>query len=412
MNFAWLGDAPETLPLGRAIARTREHRLLSTALAPNCQNELAGDLRGLHACRSWEELVADTSIDVVVVSSDDAPVLQAARQLAAEGRSLVVFPALGQSETFLHELALLEAEAAVNLVPVFPLRFHPLVERLRTYLQEGALGRIRHVQLERAVAPRSDGRLLQHRELDIAFLFDADLLRSVCGDYNQVTALRIGSVTEGFSLANATLAGKSVPTATWSMSANASPGVARWALTVTAESGKISLSGNPDRMEFALQVDATSQTAPAETVAADVGPLILDSIVTALSGGPAETGSAVRDTAPAAPTRVAPTADWTDVTRSLELMYAVEQSLRRRRTIDVYFEAPSERSTFKTKMTATGCSLLMFTLLAVVLYLGFAATVPLNATLKKFMVGLIFLPLGLFLALQLLYFITKPGTKT
>jgi predicted dehydrogenase len=399
MNFAWLGDAPETLPLGRAIARSREHTLVCAAIAPNVHAELARNARGLRLCGSWQELLADESIDAVIVSGDDDDVLQGARQLAAAGRMLVVFPTLGQSETFLHELALLESEGTARLYPACPWRFHPYMQRA------GELGRIRHVKLDRHFAASAGNGLLQRHDLDAAFLVDADLLRHLCGEYNQVTALRVGTAEEGYSAATVTLAGKAAATATWSCAANAAPGRAPWTLCVTGESGQAVLSGDAARGEFTLHIEGTAASPLPETLTADTGAELLESIVATSKGDDHAASS------PATSISATAAANWTDLTRDLELLYAVEQSLRRRRTIDVYYEAPSERSTFKTKMTAAGCSLLMFTLLAVVLYLVVANAVPLNDTLKKLLVGLIFLPIGLFLALQLLYFVAKPAQK-
>ncbi len=64
--------------------------------------------------------------------------------------------------------------------------------------------------------------------------------------------------------------------------------------------------------------------------------------------------------------------DWTDLTRDFEVLDAVRRFLARRRTIDLHFETTSERSLFKTQMTAIGCGVLMLTLFAVValLFLG------------------------------------------
>jgi ABC-type spermidine/putrescine transport system permease subunit I len=85
--------------------------------------------------------------------------------------------------------------------------------------------------------------------------------------------------------------------------------------------------------------------------------------------------------------------------------------VRRRRTIDVYYETPSERGIFKTQMTAVGCCLLMLTLAAVIGYLLAAATIEMPPLMKRILVVLIFLPLGAFLALQLLVFVARPATR-
>jgi cytochrome bd-type quinol oxidase subunit 1 len=102
---------------------------------------------------------------------------------------------------------------------------------------------------------------------------------------------------------------------------------------------------------------------------------------------------------------------WGELARDVEVVDAVERSIRRRRTIDVYFETPSERGIFKTQMTAVGCSLLMLTLAAVVCYLLAAATIEMPPLMKRILVVLIVLPLGAFLALQLLVFIARPATR-
>jgi hypothetical protein len=85
--------------------------------------------------------------------------------------------------------------------------------------------------------------------------------------------------------------------------------------------------------------------------------------------------------------------------------------VRRRRTIDVYFETPSERGIFKTQMTAVGCCLLVLTPAAVVVYLAVAAAVEFPPLLKECLVALLFLPLGVFLALQLLLFVSRPANR-
>jgi hypothetical protein len=45
-----------------------------------------------------------------------------------------------------------------------------------------------------------------------------------------------------------------------------------------------------------------------------------------------------------------------------------------------------------------------------VIYLALAATVEFPPLLKKLLVALIFVPLGVFLAMQLLFFVARPAT--
>lgn len=60
---------------------------------------------------------------------------------------------------------------------------------------------------------------------------------------------------------------------------------------------------------------------------------------------------------------------WTDAVRTFDLVDAVQRSIRRRRTIDLHFESMSERSQFKTQMTALGCGVLSLTTVGMVLLL-------------------------------------------
>ena len=59
-------------------------------------------------------------------------------------------------------------------------------------------------------------------------------------------------------------------------------------------------------------------------------------------------------------------------------MEGLAKSLRRRRTIDVHFDGVSERSAFKTQMTAIGCGVLTYLLFGLVAFLVIAtvATLP------------------------------------
>jgi len=61
---------------------------------------------------------------------------------------------------------------------------------------------------------------------------------------------------------------------------------------------------------------------------------------------------------------------WSDAVRVFDVLDAAKRSLRRRRTIDLHFEALSERSQFKTQMTAIGCGLLVLTMILMLGLLG------------------------------------------
>jgi hypothetical protein len=159
------------------------------------------------------------------------------------------------------------------------------------------------------------------------------------------------------------------------------------------------LEGNPEGASLRLTLQVKGAQATSEESTDEAGEWLLERFVASVRGGSAN------------PPTNAPILMWEELARAVELVEAAQRSVRRRRTIDVYFETPSERSLFKTQMTAVGCSLIVLTLLAVVLYLVLAATIGMPPLMKKIMVGLIFLPLGIFLALQLLVFVARPASR-
>ncbi len=52
--------------------------------------------------------------------------------------------------------------------------------------------------------------------------------------------------------------------------------------------------------------------------------------------------------------------------RAFDLLDAARRSLTRKRTVELQFESTSERSQFKTQMTAVGCSLLLLTMFGMI----------------------------------------------
>jgi len=99
--------------------------------------------------------------------------------------------------------------------------------------------------------------------------------------------------------------------------------------------------------------------------------------------------------------------DWPEFVHAMELVEATQQSIRRRRTVDLYFDMTSERSQFKTQMAALGCGVLMLTLflLVVVLMLG----QMLSPEAMKWARILAFAPLFIYLALQIIIVLARPS---
>lgn len=405
MRFAVVGDSLSVIGFVRAIAQNPDHEMAAFASAPRLHSAILPLAPATRLCSHWEELLSDRQIDAVVVAANDDETLNAARQLAAAGKALFVGPIAGQAANFAYELTLLQTEQAVELVPLFGLRAHPLVARLRDSLTAGRIGAIRHVQLERQLVPAESTStvtgVLSVADVAVAFLPDVDLLRSIWGEYGQVTAVRSGDAVGGISMETITLAGSAVPQVTWTATvANEAPS---WRLNVVGQLGSAALSGNVHEGAFSLETTVTGASSERAFLTLEPNSWLLSEAAAGRITGRSQSGES-----PLSGNRAA-YPNWGDFTRAVELFDASGRSIRRHRTIEIHFETPSERGQFKTQMTAVGCSLLMFTLGAVVVYLTATSLVDMNVRLKQVLVALIFLPLGIFLALQVLLVLARPS---
>jgi hypothetical protein len=216
-----------------------------------------------------------------------------------------------------------------------------------------------------------------------------------------------------------TLAGNAAPQALWTAVATA-PQEQDWRLTLVGDSGTALLEGDPDRATFRITLTRHGSPESTEEGVGENGKWLLDTFVASiapalrLSSGSADHVPRDELSRPDVTTTTKPVPAislWGELARAVELVEAVERSVRRRRTIDVHFETPSERGIFKTQMTAVGCSLLVLTLVAVVIYLTAAAMIDVPPLFKKIVVALIFVPLAVFLVLQLLFFVARPAAR-
>ena len=394
MNFALLGDDPAAVPLIRAIACHPEHAL--TRIVSSLETSALADVMQIapaaRIVSHWGELLADDEIDAVIVAGHEESVLNGAKRLAADGKSLLIVPEVHQGLAFVYELTLIRDDTNVVLCPAFPNRFEPPVCRLKQLVDSGQLGKVLHLQLERGpgLFPASlSPPLISRGGIDAALFADVDLLRFLAGDYNQVTALHTGVVADGVSMVNVTLAGNGLAAASWTL--KATPTEPHWKLTVVGEKRTVVLSRSDDGSELRLDADEVDPgDQPANTEQSVYGSLLTQFVSLAA-------GESVHP-------------NWFDLTRACELVDATHRSVRRRRTIDLYFETASERSVFKTQMTAVGCGLLVATFFAVLLVSLLGAIFDPGETVRRVLQLLVFLPLFVFLMLQFLVLITRPSS--
>ena len=343
MKFALLGYESQAGPLLDALAADPNHSLNFALGVPDA---VLGDLLarspGIRICESWEDLLS-SSFDRLLVAGRDAALLEGARQLAADGQTLVLIPHAAQGSAFVYSLSLVHDDNQVPLIPVPSLATNPLVDELSGQIQAGALGEVMLLRLERQLKPAEN--LLTRAEVDAALLDDVSLLRRIGGSYDRVTAVHAGGNSEAISQATVTLAGGNAAEASWICR----PGSDSWQLTVSGSDAEARLTIDLHSPSGRLEIQPASDQPASEftTNRESIGQAHLAQAA----------GAELRSE------------HWPEMTRSFETVEATHTSLRRRRTIDLYFETTSERSIFKSQMTAMGCGLLLLTLFGLVAFL-------------------------------------------
>jgi hypothetical protein len=357
MKFALLGYDPLAAPLLDALGKAEDHSL---DFALGVPDEAFGDLMakapGMRICESWEDLLS-SSFDRLIVAGHDPALLEGARRLAADGQTLVLIPHAAQGSAFIYSLSLVHDDNQVPLLPIPTLASTPLVDELCSHIEDGALGKVTLLRLDRQVKPA--GNLLTRSEVDAALLDDASLLRRIGGSYNRVTAVHAGGDPEAISQATITLAGENAAEASWLCR----PGEDCWQLTVNGANGEARLSFDVNTPSGRLEIPSRSEESN------------LESTSDRAAIGQSQLSVATKTELSAE--------DWPEMTRTFETVEATHTSLRRRRTIDLYFETTSERSIFKSQMTAVGCGLLLATLFGLVAFLLLGAFLDSRTVLQR-----------------------------
>lgn len=381
MRLALLCDDPSVGPWLDALTNDESHELVIAATLNDAAAELLRGRSGIRLTPHWEDLVGATRFDAVIVGGSDAPTLEAIKQLATSGQSLLFLPSAAQGSTFIYELSLIRDDNRVAIWPAVWHRCDPALRQLRESIREASLGQVQLVQLQREMVQAGPASTIAQEQVDEAMLLDFDLLRWLIGDFDQVTALRTGATETGVITQSVKLAGRGLPEATWDVRA-----------------------GKESRCRATIHTDRGVTVLERDSVTAEWSVIEPDGV--RLEGNRRR---AVLEFVRDVETAVHSPIEWGELVKAYETVDATHRSVRRRRTIELHFEPMSERAIFKTQMTAIGCSVLIATFLLVLVYLGIASTVPFPETGLLVLRTLIFVPLGLFLVLQLLYPLTRPS---
>ena len=399
MRLALLCDDPAVAPWLDAMVGGSPHEVVVAVTVSPRGSELLRGRAGIRLTNHWEDLLIARDIDAVLVGGSQPSLLEAVRQLATAGQSILFLPQADQGSTFLYELSLIQDDNRVKLLPALVHRRDRPFMRLRELLRDGSLGAVQLIQFEREVSSPSATGALPQTDVDAALLPDIDLLRWLSGGYDQVTALRTGAAHEAVLMQTVTLAGRGCPESNWHIQSTGGDEVSR--LTVHAERGRAVVERDPVSHEWTL-TESSGATVVGNRVAA--ARETLDEFEASLTGDAA-------------------LVDWPELVKVFETLDATQRSVKRRRTIELHFEPMSERATFKTQMTAMGCGVLMVTPLLVLAYLAIASLVPPSPSagfppdgwerarsLLLVVRAFVFAPVAIFLVLQFLYPLTRPAS--
>lgn len=322
MKFAVIGSSVSAWPLLQELQGRADAALAGCALSGPLLDLAAGRMP-LRFMAAAEDVLMQQQLDAVVLALDDMEeILRLARMaVQAEQHVVVVLPVLGISPALVFDLQLIADESRAAVIP--------LADRwLLTDLPPASLdlglpsGEVRQLLLELNFEGGSEESLARATRVGL------DVLCASGFRYSQVTCLD-STAPGGILLSRLITLGAqpeseiSLPPAMLTLRPGTAAGGALRVVLSTGEVREFSL-GAADSVEVLPRIrwfcEDLSRCQP-----------------------------------------------WLDrCSATLELVEAAGKSLRRRRTVDVHFDAGTERSVFKSLMTAMGCGVLTWLLFSMV----------------------------------------------
>jgi hypothetical protein len=361
MRIALLGADDDSLALVRWATLKGGHELVAAYDSDSHAAAIGEMAPAVRLTDNWEELLLGTAADAVVVGrgGKEAAVRQAIDCAERRGDQLrklvqaalpmiVVCPTCEAIVGF--EIEMIRRDTAAIIIPFVPQRTHPVVDRLSQWAleaEESPVGQIEQVVLEREQANRS-------REAVLACLArDFSLMREFIGTIQTVSASGPAATVgrdplgprsrELPSLANLSVnvSGDQGLSGRWSMAPAIGQDVGR--LTIIGGRGKALLTMPADG-EWSLQLPgqpAVIEPAEPQDEAAEVFSWLVHAV---------ETEEFYDADA------------WLAACRDQEAAEAVDRSLARGRTIELFNEEHTEEESFKGIMAMGGCLLLVMAL--------------------------------------------------
>ena len=407
MKLALLGADAETLDLVRWAVLIGSHELVAAFDVGPHAGDVAAIAPGAVLSEDWESLVVGTLAHAVSLAragagaaaatgfADDERRADQLRKLAqAAVPMLVVHPACEAIVGF--EIEMIRRDSGGVIVPFVPQARNEAIREIVDLASRGSsspIGTVEQVLVERGLADRSRASVLA------AFARDAAILRQFVGTIRTITASGPPSVPgrdplgpkpkEPLPLANLSvhLSGEQGPAARWSVVP--AHGSDHASITLIGSAGTAALQ-MPAKGAWQLQIAGTQQRAA--SFAPDPG---YEEALWRLS----------HSLVPEFRDEQA----WLNACRDQEAAEAIDRSLARGRTIELFGEEHTEEDSFKGVMAVGGCLLLVGALGVL-----FVATIveglrlPLREwAVWRFWPVYLLVPIAVFLLLQLLQLVVK-----
>jgi myo-inositol 2-dehydrogenase/D-chiro-inositol 1-dehydrogenase len=374
MKILILGDGAEEESWARALLDHPEHSLWAACPGFKAFPDLAGG-------RDLDEALATQGVEAVIVGGPPDLRAEGLRRAAAAGLPVIAVHPPGPNADPYYQIALSHQETGAIIVPDLPGRLHPGVEALERILASGSVGALRELRYEVPSSPHED---------DLAgFVFPrvVDVARHMIGEVQATTATGDPPGDRPTHRLIVQLRGSEGRAAEIRIHADASE-PAR--LTLAGSDGAITLEHDPSFLgpSRLLRRPPGGPEMIEEIPTWDSHAAILRSLVAAVDGQ-----------------SVHP--NLLDGTRAMEVAEATTRSLRRGRTVELFYEEMSEAGNFKSVMTGLGCGML---LMALGLYCVALAGLAFGYGWAVYLAWIIPPVLFVFLVLQLLRFAIRAKT--
>lgn len=383
LRIALLGADISTPAIARAILASGQFELAGTCEfergfgqhAPGAINAAVGRARRFDA---WEALLDLELVDAVVVARgpDEDRRAEQLRKLIQTGVPLLVSHPVVDSMLIYYELDMIRRETGCTVLPDCFARHHPAVQHLAEIIRQDAdspIGKVDQVLVQRCIAEPTK------TEVVAQFARDVDLIRAIAGDMTRLGAMAGGAAGDSaYGSLGVQMSGPAGVISRWSVMGVSTTDGAQ--ITLLGSGGKATVDVRPADQPWSMDLVTHGQSNVKTYDAWDPAGAALAGLARAMRGEAVEPG-------------------WVDAARSVELAETIDRSLKKSRTIELYYEDYTETGTFKGTMTSVGCGLL---LLAMFLLGVVAIAEQIGVPYTRFWPYLLVVVLGVFLVLQFL----------